>query len=137
MRNRFRIPLLAFSLFFSLGLFAQESAVKGNLSGTVFDSSGAVVSGAKVTLSGPIGKEGATTDPEGRFTFDLLTPGMYAVKAEMSGFKSVDVKSIEVFTGKTSNIRLNLEPGGASETIEVTASAVTVDPTHPPTWQPT
>lgn len=129
MRNRFRIPLLAFSLFFSLGLFAQESAVKGNLSGTVFDSSGAVVSGAKVTLSGPIGKEGATTDPEGRFTFDLLTPGMYAVKAEMSGFKSVDVKSIEVFTGKTSNIRLNLEPGGASETIEVTASAVTVDPT--------
>ncbi|HET7209188.1 MAG TPA: carboxypeptidase-like regulatory domain-containing protein, partial [Terriglobales bacterium] len=126
MRTRFHIPVFALILLFGLGLLAQESTVKGNLGGTVFDSSGAVVSGAKLTLTGPLGKETVTSDAEGHFMFDLLTPAIYTVKAEMSGFKSVDVRAIEVFTGRTSNIRVELQPGGASETIEVTASAVTV-----------
>ncbi len=130
MRNRSHIAVLAFTLLFTLGLLAQESAVKGNLGGTVMDPSGAVVSNAKVTLTGPIGTRTTTTDSEGRFGFDLLTPGYYGVKAEMTGFKAVETKGVEVFTNKTSNIRLELVPGGASETVEVTAAAVTVDPAN-------
>ena len=124
-----RTRVLAFVLvtLFSLGLFAQESTVKGNLAGTVYDSTGAVVSGAKVTLVGPTGTRTTTTDNLGRFIFDLLIPGVYSVSAEMSGFKTVQVKGVEVFTNKTSTVRLNLEPGTAQETIEVTASATTVD----------
>ncbi|HEX6502108.1 MAG TPA: carboxypeptidase regulatory-like domain-containing protein [Terriglobales bacterium] len=127
MRNRFRIPILALTLLFTVGLIAQESTVKGNIGGTVFDPSGAVVSGAKLTLNGPTGNRTITSDAEGHFGFDLLTPGVYAVKAEMTGFKTVDIRSISVDAGKTSNIRVSLLPGGATETVEVTASAVTVD----------
>ena len=122
---RIFVPVLI--VLFSFGLLAQESAVKGSLGGTVFDSSGAVVSGAKVTLTGPTGTRTTSTDSSGRFLFDVLTPGFYSVSAESSGFKTVQEKGIEVFTNRTSNARLTLEPGMAKETIEVTASGTTVD----------
>jgi hypothetical protein len=114
-------------VLFSFGLLAQESAVKGNLGGIVTDTTGAVVTKAKVTLQGPTGTRTATTDSEGRFAFDLLTPGFYSVSAEQSGFKTVQTSKIEVFTNKTSSVRLVLEPGVAKEIVEVTADAVTVD----------
>ncbi len=48
-------------LLLSVGLFAQESAVKGNLGGTVADATGAVVPKAKVTLTGPTGNMTTST----------------------------------------------------------------------------
>ena len=100
-------------LLLSSGLLAQESSVKGSLGGTVLDSSGALVAKAKVTLTGPTGVKGTNTDSDGRFGFDLLTPGFYSIKAEMAGFKSVEVKQVEVFTGRESPVRITLEPGGS------------------------
>ncbi len=114
-------------LSLSIAALAQESTVKGNLGGTVFDSSGALVPNAEVTLAGPIGSATKTTDGDGRFVFDRLTPGFYSVKAEMKGFKTTEVKQFEVFTDRTSTLRLTLEAGGSSEVVEVTASAVGVD----------
>jgi hypothetical protein len=114
-------------LFLSAWLLAQESTVKGNLGGTIFDSTGAVVPRAKVTLTGPTGSKTTASDSEGRFLFSLLTPGSYSVRAEQTGFKSVEIKQVEVFTSRTSAIRLTLEPGGATEVVEVTAAAVGVD----------
>jgi carboxypeptidase family protein len=108
-------------------VFAQESTVKGNLGGTVIDSSGAVVPNVKVTATGPIGSRTATSDGEGRFMFDLLTPGFYSLKAEQTGFKVVEVKQIEIFANRTSRAQLTLEPGGATETVEVSATSVGVD----------
>lgn len=127
MRKHLYFGVLAFVLLCTFGLFAQESAVKGNLAGTLYDASGAVLSGANVTMTGPTGTKTATSNSEGRFEFSLLTPGFYAVKAEMKGFKTVETKSVEVFTNKTSSVRLTLVPGGASEVVEVSAAAVTVD----------
>ena len=127
MRRHLAIVVPVFVLLFTYGLFAQESSVKGNLSGTVFDSSGAVVAKAKVTLTGPIGTSTATSDSEGRFTFSTLTPGVYGVRAEASGFKAVEAKQVEVFTNRTSAVRLTLEPGMATEVVEVSAAAVGVD----------
>ena len=88
------ILLSVVALLCSVGLFAQESTVKGNLGGTVLDSSGALVTGAKVTMVGPTGTSTATTDSEGRFTFSRLTPGSYSVKAEAKGFKATQVKAV-------------------------------------------
>jgi hypothetical protein len=127
MRKHVSAFVLVTMLLFTFGLFAQESAVKGGLGGTVFDSSGAVVSNAKVTLKGPTGTATTTTDSGGRFNFDILTPGMYSVRTEMTGFKPVEIKSVEVFTNRTSGVRVTLEPGGATETVEVSAAAVGVD----------
>ncbi len=119
--------LSAFLLFFSLNLLAQESTVKGGLGGTVFDPSGAVVPKAKITMVGPIGTKTITTDAQGRFMFDLLTPGSYSIRAEASGFKSTEIKQVEVLVNRTASIRVTLQAGGASEVVEVNAASAGVD----------
>lgn len=131
MSKRILLGFLITALVLFLGLpgFAQESTVKGNLAGVVLDSSGAVVQGATITLSGPTGNRTAKTDVDGKFVFAALTPGVYGVKVEQTGFKAADVKGIEVATGRTSSLRMQLEPGAVSETVEVSANAVTVDTT--------
>jgi len=93
----------------------------------VVDSTGAVIPGAKVTLSGPTGSRDVTTTGDGRFIFPLLTPGNYGVKVEKQGFKAADVRGVSVDVGRTTNLRMQLEPGAATETVEVTANALTVD----------
>src|SRR2546427_4371281 len=124
------IALIAL-LFLLTGLgFAQasaESAVRGNLAGSVVDPSSALVQGAKVTLSGPVGERSTETDQEGRFLFQVLTPGFYSVKVEKQGFKSTDIKGVEVVTGRTSSISVKMEVGTSATTVEVTGGAITVD----------
>jgi Carboxypeptidase regulatory-like domain len=123
-----------FALLLSLAAlgFAQagsESSVKGSLSGVVLDPSDAVVSGAKVTIAGPTGDKSMQTDPEGRFLFQILTPGFYSVKIEKEGFKATEIKQAEVQTGRTSSINVKLELGASSTVVEVSGAAVTVDTT--------
>jgi hypothetical protein len=119
---------LLFSLL-SVALLAQESAVKGNLGGTVADTTGALVPKTKVTLTGPTGNKTTLTDSQGRFMFDLLVPGFYSLKAEQTGFKAMDVKQIEVYTNRTSTVSITLQPGAVTETVEVSATSVGVDQT--------
>src|SRR4051812_5111255 len=114
---------------FSNTLWAQESAVSGNVAGAVLDSTGAVVAGAKVTLTGAAGTKSSQTTEQGQFTFSQLAPGTYSVKVERQGFKSADVKGIEVAINRTSSIRITLVPGSAGETVNVSAEALTVDTT--------
>src|SRR6185369_5756192 len=96
------VAITALCAAFTLPAFAQgsaESSVRGNLSGIVVDSSGAVVTGAKVTISGPTGTKSDTTNQDGQFIFPLLSPGFYGVKVEKGSFKTADVKGVEVVTG--------------------------------------
>jgi Carboxypeptidase regulatory-like domain len=123
-----------FALLLSLAAlgFAQagsESSVKGSLSGVVLDPSDAVVSGAKVTIAGPTGDKSMQTDPEGRFLFQILSPGYYSVKIEKEGFKATEIKQAEVVTGRTSSISVKLELGASSTVVEVSGALVTVDTT--------
>src|SRR5215813_8089464 len=122
MGRRILISVTACALFLFLGVagLAQESAVKGNLGGVVVDSSGAVVPGAQVTLTGPTGTLTTPTDSEGNFLFVRLNPGTYNVKVEQKGFKTATAKDVQVTIGTRSNVRLRMEPGEVSETVEVT-----------------
>jgi len=115
----------------SIGFAQQgaESSVRGSLSGVVLDPSDAVVSGAKVTITGAIGNKSMQTDPEGRFLFQVLTPGFYSVRIEKEGFKATDIKQAEVVVGRTSSISVKLELGSSSTVVEVSGAAVTVDTT--------
>src|SRR5207302_6625272 len=124
--------VLALLTAFTVPAFAQgsaESSVRGNLAGTVVDSSGAVVTGAKVTISGPTGTKSDTTNQDGQFLFPLLSPGFYSIKVEKGSFKTADVKGVEVVTGKTSNVRVGMVAGQQTEVVEVTGNAITVDTT--------
>src|ERR1051326_621949 len=134
MQKKLMSGFVIFVLLLALGTLAlaqqgAESSVKGSLSGVVLDPSEAVVSGAKVTISGPTGEKSMQTDPEGRFLFQVLTPGFYSVKIEKDGFKATDVKQAEVVTGRTSSMSVNLELGASSTVVEVSGAAVTVDTT--------
>src|SRR6202171_3035353 len=71
-------------LFFCAGLHAQ---ITGGLRGTVSDPTGAAVPKANVTLTNVATKQARTqpVNERGEFTFELLTPGDYEVKAESAG----------------------------------------------------
>src|SRR5437588_4051783 len=84
---------MVLSLFLGVAGLAQESTVKGNLGGVVVDSTGAVIPGAKVVLTGPTGTQTVTSENDGSFLFPRLAPGPYSVKVEKQGFKSADVKN--------------------------------------------
>src|SRR6266550_1345016 len=124
----FALIALLFSLT-AISFGQGESAVKGNLGGNVSDPSGAVIQGAKVTITGPIGEKSANTDAGGNFLFQVLIPGSYSVRVAKEGFKSAEVRSAEVVTGRTSIVTLKLELGTSSTTVEVSASSVEVDTT--------
>jgi hypothetical protein len=118
---------LVLSLFLGLVAVAQDTSVKGNLGGTVVDPTGAVVPGAKVTLSGPTGTQTINSENDGNFLFSRLVPGTYSLKVEKQGFKVADAKGVQVEVGRTANLKMQLQPGAATETVEVSAEAVTVD----------
>src|SRR4051812_44292161 len=120
---------LMITLLLVSGAFAQESAVKGAISAVVTDSQGAVVTDAKVTVTGPQGAKTFTTSTDGRIVAPLLQLGNYTVKVEKQGFKSAEVNNVEVLTGKTSALTIKMDVGAGSETVEVRADAVAVDTT--------
>src|SRR3954454_17379127 len=121
------VALLFSATAFVWGQGSAESSVRGNLSGVVVDNTGAVVPGAKITMNGPLGTRTVNSNPAGQFQFPLLTPGFYGLKVEKQGFKSADIKSVEVVTNKTSNVRIGMVPGEANTVVEVSANAITID----------
>ncbi len=110
-------------------MWAQESAVSGNISGVVVDSTGAVVPGASLTLTGQAGNKSAQTNEQGQFTFSQLAPGTYSVKVARQGFKASDVRGIEVAINRNSSLKITLVPGATEEVVNVSAEALTVDTT--------
>lgn len=115
-------------LFVVLG-FAYSQATTGNLKGTVTDSSGTPLPGVTVVVKGPklIGERMVVTDANGNFTVPSLPPGTYTVTATLSGFKKAERSGVVVYLEKTTFVKLVLEQGEISETIEVTAAAPAVD----------
>src|SRR5258707_15105545 len=130
MKNKWLVIslLLVFCGVCSFSAMAQDQgSARGNLSGLVYDSTKALVPGAQVTITGPIGSQTQTTTQEGSFLFSTLIPGNYSVKVQKPGFRVASIKSAEVLINKTTSIEVILETGQISEIVEVNAAAVTVD----------
>lgn len=110
---------------------AKQKSLHGNLSGviqgTVVDPSGALVNNAKVTMNGPVGSKTATSDAQGNFVFSSLASGSYSIKTEAAGFKSSEIADVAVADDKPAAVGVRLEPGSASETVEVSAAAVSAN----------
>ena len=108
-------------------VFAQDVQTKGSIGGTVTDSTGAALPGAKVTATGQTGERTETTNESGIFRVDNLTPGTYTVKVEQTGFKSAVANNVTVFVGRESSLNLKLETGEITATVDVTATAGGID----------
>ena len=63
----------------------------------------------------------------GEFNFPGLIPGFYDVKVSKDGFKGTTVQKVEVGINKISTIKVALELGAVTQTVEVVASAVSVE----------
>ncbi len=121
------VTLITVFALLSIGAASQADGqtLKGTLLGTVTDSSGAVVPGARVTLTDTEKAISRTssTNASGNYVFANLDPGPYRVEIEQTDFKKVVRDRIQVQVNTTVRVDMILEPGAVSEIIEVTAAA--------------
>ena len=97
----------------------------GEITGTVSDPSGAVISGATVRATNTATGVGRTvvTNSTGSYSLPFLVPGVYNVQAEQPGFKVMSRPNVELQVSAVARIDFTMELGGASEKVEVTSSA--------------
>src|SRR6202166_2228683 len=110
-------------LFIILAVGARAQTNQGSIAGTVFDPSGAVVGGAKVTaVSSETGaRYEVLSSDAGSYTFPHLNIGVYDVTVSAAGFKVATLKGVVVEIGTTSSLDVKLVTGASSETITVDA----------------
>ncbi len=94
--------------------------------GTVADSTGAVVPGARVTLLrvGTGERRQASTDTDGNYSFPLIEIGEYTVSIEKEGFKTETKTGVTVDLQQKARVNFQLQIGAAAERIEVAATGV-------------
>ena len=118
--------VLVFALV-SSAMFAQTTIATGSIAGTVTDASGAVVSGARVTVTGSTGQTiHATTGANGTYSASPLIPGPYTVRVEAKGFKTAQL-AVTVQVDNAANGSVKLDVGQESTVVEVQASEVQVN----------
>jgi hypothetical protein len=114
-----------------LSLSALGQVTSGSLTGTVYDASGATVPDATVlatnTATGV--PSTTTTTSSGQYRFPNLQVGSYSLSVEATGFTKTELKDINVDLSKTATINVTLQVGQTSSTVEVSASATTIDTT--------
>ena len=112
-------------LVLGVGLAPTASAQSGNLSGVVVDATGAVLPGATVVLrGGPGGLREGQTDAGGRFAFDGLAPGEYAVAVLLSGFAEAAVDSVAVGAEPVALPPITLRLASFADAAVVTATRI-------------
>ena len=110
-------------LFFSAqSLHAQVDT--GTITGTITDSSSAVVGGAKVTLTneGTSAALSTTADSGGGYTFTPVRIGTYSITVTYQGFQTTTQKNIVVNVGSALAVNFALKPGQVTEVVEVTTT---------------
>src|SRR5260370_38479036 len=100
-------------------LICTAQVQRGSISGTVFDSQGAVVPSAQVTATD--GSTGAAftvkTSNEGTFTIPGLAFGNYSVRVAASGFRQWEATSVQVVTAQASSLMARLAVVGSGELV--------------------
>src|SRR2546428_9242327 len=100
------------------------------ISGTVTDATGSVLPAVTVEARSPALIEQVRTvftDGAGRYQIVELRPGTYSVTFTLSGFNTVVREGIELTTGFTANVDVQLRVGAVQETVTVTGATPVVD----------
>ena len=128
---RFRIYLLVIpALVFLLPMPAlAQTAVMATVSGTITDSTGAVIPGAGVTVtnSGTHQTAKTSTNPAGYYVVPDLPSGNYDVKAEKEGFQACSTLGVHLDPAAVVQVNCTMRVGQVTQVVEVQASAVQVE----------
>ena len=116
------LSVLVIAAVMAPSLMAQ-SLISGDITGTVTDPSGAVVSGATVTLKSDAtgATRTATTGSNGTYRFSLLSPGNYTIGVTAPNFSKAETKTA-VSVGQATIADVKLAVGANTQTVEVTST---------------
>lgn len=120
----FGVPTLL-SLTSTPSCSAQE--YRGTVSGSVADSGGAIIPGAKVTITGPQQTYRAVSASNGEFVVPFVDLGTYTVSVTAPGFSTETQVSVHVDVSTKVALTFRLKPGAVSDTITVTDSSAGVN----------
>jgi hypothetical protein len=123
---------IRFFLISTILVFVSSAALGqygASLEGTVTDKSGAVISGATVTVTDQATGVSHTTvtGPSGFYRVTELAPGNYRVDVEAASFKKSSRSDIQVGSEAASAANVTLENGSATETVTVTSAPATLE----------
>ena len=113
-------------------LTSRAQVTTGTISGTVSDSSGAVLPGVKITIlnEGTGAARNVVTDSAGRYSAPSLGLGSYRLTAGLEGFQTEVRSGIVLTVGREATVNLQLTVGAVTQTMEVTAEAPLVEATE-------
>jgi len=107
------------------GVSGAQTSTQGAIGGTVADTTGAIVSGASVTIhnDGTDAEVHLTADESGYFKAPLLEPGTYTVTVTAPSFSEARVSKVTVQVGQLTTIAPKLASGSTETVVDVTADA--------------
>ncbi|HET6976129.1 MAG TPA: carboxypeptidase regulatory-like domain-containing protein [Pyrinomonadaceae bacterium] len=125
MKN-FAVHRFLWALLFAVSCVyvVHGQATTGSIRGVVSDQNGAVISGAKVTLTRKStgGTQTAETNGSGQFEFTNLQPADdYSVSVEAQNFKNIALTDVRVSVNQNTDLPVQLSPGALTETVTITA----------------
>jgi hypothetical protein len=119
---------LCFLLFPAL---VTAQSVSGELVGTIYDATGAIVAGASViaTNVGTGVQTSTVSSSAGQYRLGNLPAGSYDLKVTAKGFSVAEIKGVSVNLNMQSTSNVTLQIGESKTVVEVTGSSVTIDTT--------
>ena len=112
-----------------LGILAQS--ISGDLVGRIYDASGDMIPGVTIVAKNDATGTETTTKStsSGESHVAKLQPGMYRVTVRAAGFAKAQIKGVSVALNQTATTNVRLDVSGNVETVEVSASAASIDTT--------
>lgn len=125
----FRLSVVMFILLVAAGRLFGQAGATGTILGTVTDSTGAIIPNVKVTVTNTATNLPfhTVTSSAGDYLAPALNPGTYSVSAEAKGFQKSVTTGFTLAVDQKIRVDLALKPGAVTETLEVTAQAVSLD----------
>jgi len=138
MKSRFwssieKVGLVALLIMSFSVLVLAQSTTDGAIGGTVYDSTGAVVANAKVTVhnNGTNAEQTITSDASGYYRVTGLRPGSYTVNISSGGLAPFKASQVIVSVGTVTDLSPRLGVSGTSETVEVSAEVPQINTSSP------
>src|SRR5579859_2678498 len=112
-----RLALVALLVMCCSALVYAQSTTDGAIGGTVYDSTGAVVANAKITVhnNGTNAEQTITSDSSGYYRVVGLTPGSYTVTISGGGLSPYKAQQVIVAIGNVTDLSPKLGVSGTSE----------------------
>jgi hypothetical protein len=126
--RKYGLPIASFLMLVLVASPALAQKITGTLRGEVTDPTGAVISGAKVTVTNEdtgLTRSGTTTSA-GIYVFSDLPVGSYRIQVESQGFKSEVRSKVVLNVADARAVDVQLQTGDISEVVDVEVAAVAV-----------